>query len=91
MNTIQEPKYKIHNGRLVNRQSDEVIPDDEPLMIFRVRDNYVARVVAFYLSMVTDETHREAVHRRLQQFHAWAKTHPERTKEPDTQLTHEWP
>lgn len=91
MDTTQEPKYKIVGDTLVNRQSGEAIPDDEPVIVFRARDIHVTKVLAFYLSKVQDRFHREAVFRRLQQFHDWADKHPERMKEPDTELTADWP
>lgn len=90
MNTTQEPKYKIENGKLINRQSGDQIPDDEPVIIFRARDRHAVKVLGFYLSKVANHTHREAVFKRLQQFHVWAEDHPERMKEPDTQLTEQW-
>lgn len=91
MNTTQEPKYTIENGKLVNRQSGEAIPDDEPVMIFRARDQRAASAIAFYYRGVIDDEHRTAVGLRLAQFNAWAEAHPDRMKEPDTQLTKDWP
>lgn len=86
MTTIQEPKYKIKNGKIVNRQSGEAIPDDEPLMIFRARDRHAAHVIAFYFRCVKNDEHGRAVGLRLDQFNAWATAHPDRMKEPDTEL-----
>lgn len=90
MNIKQEPKYKIENGRLVNRQSNEPIPDDEPVFILRARDNIAVIALDYYLSRVTDEKHFTAVELRLNQFDKWATEHPDRMKTPDTQLTAEW-
>lgn len=84
MNTTQEPKYKIENGKLVNRQSGEQIPDDEPVMIFRAKDRHAKHGIAFYLGHCSDLMHKQAVTQRLIQFEKWANDHPERMKEPGT-------
>lgn len=90
MNAYQEPKYKIDNGTLVNRQSGEPIPSDEPVIVFRARDFYAIDVLNAYLSKIRLPEHAKAVRYRIAQFHQWAKEHPERMKEPDTQLTADW-
>lgn len=91
MNTTQEPKYKIVDGKLFNRQSDEQIPDDEPVFILRARDRHAAELLNQYRLLVLSPTdHWRAVSIRLEQFQRWAKDHPERMKEPDTQLTADW-
>ncbi len=91
MNATQEPKYKIENGKLVNRSSGEQIPDDEPVFVLRARDKHAAATLASYSTYIngTDE-HSEAVHLRIRQFEKWSKDHPERMKEPDTTLTSDW-
>lgn len=92
MNTTQEPKYEIHHGSIRNRQSQEVIPADEPLMIFRARDKHAANAIAFYFRGLMNDEHRKAVGLRLTQFNEWADANPEKMKEePDTQLTADWP
>lgn len=91
MTINQEPKYTTNeHGKLVNRQSGEVIPDDEPVMIFRARDKRAKAAIAYYLGFCEDKTHREAVRLRLFQFEHWFQANPDRMKEPDTQLTADW-
>lgn len=87
MNTTQEPKYKIENGKLHNRQSGQQIPDDEPVMIFRARDKAALAAIRHYHSRVLNNEHARAVYLRIGQFEKWAIDHPDRMKEPDTQLT----
>jgi hypothetical protein len=83
--TEQEPKYTTANGRIVNRASGETIPDDEPVFIFRARDVRAAPVLRFYMTQVAANVeHWAAVERRLKDFQAFAESHPERMKEPDT-------
>lgn len=83
----QEPKYAFSDGRVFNRASGEAIPLDEPVMIFRGRDKHVVALIEEYLSVVRDPEHREAVSQRLAQFVDFANEHPERMKEPDTDLS----
>jgi hypothetical protein len=91
MNAKQEPKYTVRpDGTLVNRQSGEPIPADEPIFILRARDRHAVTVLVEYSHMVIDTTHAKAVSLRAQQFADWAKAHPERMKEPDTVLTDDW-
>lgn len=90
MNDYQEPKYKIFEGKIVNRQSDVPIPDDEPIIIFRARDIYAASVLEDYARKLPAGMHKEAVSIRATQFHNWAEQHPERMKEPDTEVDKGW-
>lgn len=93
MNANQEPKYEIKNGKLHNRQSGQQIPDDEPVFILRARDVYAFDAIADYFRHVVatcPSDHREAVIKRMVQFHDWASNHPSRMKQPDTVLTNDW-
>ena len=90
MNVYQEPKYKIENGKLVNRQSGEAIPDDEPVFILRARDKHAGTTLLACSMRVKDPKHHEAAKARAAQFNNWANCHPGRMKEPDTQLDNGW-
>lgn len=90
MNPFQEPKYVIKDGKLHNRQSGEQIPDDEPVFILRARDIHATGLLSTYWGIVADPTHKQAAGLRLRQFEEWKRAHPERMKEPDTQLTSDW-
>jgi len=90
MNAYQEPKYEVKGGKLVNRQSGEAIPDDEPVFILRARDKYAAHTIISYCQAVQDSQHREASRLRAAQFSNWAALHPERMKEPDSQMDTGW-
>jgi len=90
MNKYQEPKYKIQNGKLVNRQSGNVIPADEPVIVLRARDPYVAHLLRDYANALPSGTHKKAVQTRAAQFANWAEEHPDRMKEPDTEMDEGW-
>lgn len=81
----QEPKYTIdQNGRIINRETEAAIPDDEPIMIFRARDTHAATAIAFYSNICHDPQHRAIVNQRFVEFQRFAAEHPERMKEPDS-------
>lgn len=80
----QEPKYDMNpQGKLYNRNSGNVIPDDEPVMIFRARDRHAAKAIQYYLSLCSDENHKDVVAGRHADFARFAVEHPDRMKEPD--------
>jgi hypothetical protein len=81
---LQEPKYET--GQIINRASGEVIPQDEPVMIFRARDVYSIDVLKAYHDMVIDEDHRVAIELRIQQFTQFKEQNPDRMKYPDTDV-----
>lgn len=94
MNTTQEPKYKIENGKLHNRQSGEQIPDDEPVFVLRARDSHAVATLSNYLCMVKASgdhgEHFRAVRMRLDQFEKFSRENRDRMKLPDTVITTDW-
>jgi|SRR6185503_11113900 len=90
MNVYQEPKYAAVGGKLVNRQSNTTIPDDEPVFILRARDKHAAATLIAYCQLVDNPEHREAVRLRAAQFSNWAAIHHERMHEPDTTKDQGW-
>lgn len=78
----EDRKFKFEEGRFVNRVSGEAIPDDEPVILFRARDNHAIPTLLAYLDMVADPHHRQAVMDRLEEFSSYRAAHPERLKEP---------
>lgn len=90
MNTYQEPKYEIKGKKLVNRQSGEAIPDDEPVFILRARDVHAVAALMNYAGNVANPAHKEAVKTRAAQFSNWAILHRDRMKEPDSEMDNGW-
>jgi hypothetical protein len=84
MKVLQEPKYDARNGRIVNRQTGEPIPDDEPVFIFRAKDQRALTALTAYYAAITDPEHAKAVAARIEAFKAFAHAHPGRMQEPDT-------
>lgn len=102
MTTTNEPKYRIAtdhdetnpNARpcIVNRQSGEPIPDDEPIFILRGRDIHALAALEYYRQLVLsgDQEHVDAVTRRVNQFARFRVKNAQRMKAPDTVLTDDW-
>jgi len=80
----QEPKYDAdEHGRLFSRASNQSIPDDEPVMIFRAQDRHAVDMLNHYIGLCNDAEHRQVVRQRVTDFMEFAAKHPERMKEPD--------
>ena len=85
----QEPKYDVTgDGHLFNRRTGDIIPDDEPIMVFRAKDAKSIDAIAEYLKACTDPVHRIAITRRLDDFVQYQANNPALVHEPDTEL---WP
>ena len=91
MNEAQEPKYMIvdehgvelPNAQLANRKTGGVIPEDEPVMIFRAKDIRTTQMQFLYLETCMNTFHKQAVMARRNQFLAFQASHPYRIEEPD--------
>lgn len=85
---MNDPKYIT--GPIINSASGEAIPQDEPVFLFRARDNQALNVLEFYWELVNEDPdnaeHANAVRRRIEEFYTFKETHPERMKRPDTDL-----
>ncbi len=102
----QEPKYDaiaeviredgnvgvggVHT-MIVNRATDEPIPDDEPIFIFRARDWHAIAALKHYQWRCKDEQHRDVVEVRIADFLRFRLEHEDRMKEPDSQPIYPWP
>ncbi|UMO76013.1 hypothetical protein [Planktothrix phage Pra-JY27] len=82
----QEPKYTTDGRAIVNRDSGEAIPADEPVFILRARDRHALNTLRDYRARVVGTEHIEAVDQRIADFEGFAIRHPDRMKEPDTDL-----
>lgn len=79
-----DTKYDFSSGQMVNRETGEAIPDDEPMFILRARDIHARQAIMAYRSECEDEPHREACLNVARAFATFAQDHPERMKEPGT-------
>jgi hypothetical protein len=86
----QESKYTVNDfGRLIKRETGVPIPDDEPVMIVRAKDELARVAVRTYADTVAEEggtnatKHAQSCFGRYQKFVEFAERHPERMKKPD--------
>ena len=87
MFSSQEPKYNADDvGRIVNRTTGKPVPDDEPLFIFRAQDRNAVVALQAYKDTCTSPDHRFVVQRRIDDFMRFAAEHPDRMKEPDSNM-----
>lgn len=91
MKTWQEPKYMIvdengeelPNARLANRKTGDMIPDIEPVMVFRAKDRQTTQIQFLYADMCKNPGHKRAVMMRREHFLKFQDDCPEQVKEPD--------
>lgn len=83
----QESKYTTceQTGRIKNRATGALIPDDEPVMIFRAKDVHAAQVILRYHDLIleTGSTFVDSCFERAQAFIAFRDSHPESMRKPD--------
>lgn len=92
--SINDPKYKFENDRIINEASGEPVPTDEPCMVFRARDVHAETAIAHYIAALVHDTqvptsHVQAVVARLEAFRKFRASWPSRMKKPDTEYTHD--
>lgn len=78
--------FHIDGDRLIKTSNGEPVPEDEPLFIFRGRDELARRVIWEYLNMLRkeqcDRDRIIAVDQAMMRFCQFAMDHPERMKQP---------
>ncbi len=72
--------------RIVKTTTGVPIPDDEPLILFRARDQYALDTLEYYLNVCRlcgcTDFHLRGIQNRINEFKAFREQHPERMKEP---------
>lgn len=84
LSIIQERKYTVVAGKIVNRATGKAIPDDEPIMIFRAKDRKSVGMMIAYMAMCEDENHIAVVQGRMDDFVEWQKANQDKVREPDS-------
>jgi len=78
-------KYTVNAGcRIMNVETGEVIPNDEPMFLLRAKDVQAAAVIVIYAQSCQDPSHRIMAHRAVEEFRLFAMGNPEKMGEPDT-------
>lgn len=89
--SANDPKYDFADNCIYNVASGEMIPEDEPCMVFRARDKHAHKALKAYYNallddMDVDDQHLDAVGRRIKAFRRFRVSHSSRMKTPDTEL-----
>jgi len=79
---MHERKYKIMDGKIVKRDGEKPIPDDEPLFIFRAKDRKALAVLVAYNMILDNLNQKEEVTKSVNDFRRFQEEHPERMAEP---------
>ena len=79
---MHERKYTIKDGRLVKRDNQIPIPDDEPLFIFRAKDRKALAALVAYNMILDNLDQKESVTKSINDFREFQEKHPEKMGEP---------
>lgn len=79
-------------GRVTTEHGD--IPDDEPVIVFRARDEHTRAVLAHYLKLCdqggSTMRHLRLVAEALAVFTRWQEKNPEKMRTPNSERSREW-
>jgi len=83
---MNDLKYKIEGGAIVNRNTGRAIPDDEPVFVLRARDWLSLVTLREYVTLCEEDgcsqAHLQRVRAAIVQFMRWSRQHPELLKRP---------
>jgi len=87
---VIDPKYHIEGEKIINTSNGEEVPDDEPMILFRARDNLAVNMLKTYWQISIEagctDHHISGVAERISQFERFAYENPERMKQPGRTL-----
>lgn len=83
MRQIDE-KHSIDGDRIYKTSTGEVVPEDEPVILFRARDRLAMPMLLHYRQLCADDGatdyQLESMDRMVERFQLYADAHP--TKQP---------
>ena len=79
---MNERKYKIKDNKIVKRDGEIPIPDDEPLFIFRAKDRKALPALVAYGMILDNLDQKAAVTKSVNDFRDFQERNPELMKEP---------
>lgn len=88
MERVIDPKYhvRLSTGEIVKTSNGVVVPEDEPVILFRARDRMALPALLAYRRLCLDdgcnEHQIESIGERIRAFDTYAGTHPETMKQP---------
>jgi len=85
MKKLQSKKYLVFGGSIVNRNTGNAIPPDEPVFILRAQDKHAIDTLVHYAGLIEQGTaHHESLQAVIDAFDRYAATKGVNMKEPDT-------
>ena len=83
---VIDPKYHIEGEKIIKTSNGEEVPDNEPMILFRARDNLAVDMLKTYLQISIEEGCTDhqilGVTERISEFERFAYKNPERMKQP---------
>jgi len=83
---VIDPKYHIEGEKIIKTSNGEEVPDDEPMILFRARDNLAVDMLKTYLQISIEAGCTDhqilGVTERISEFERFAYENPERMKQP---------
>jgi hypothetical protein len=87
---VIDPKYHVEDGRVVKTSNGQLVPEDEPLILFRARDRLALQALEAYLVACLDDGctqyQLDGINDRIQAFRAYREFHQERMKQPGSTM-----
>ena len=85
-----DKKFHIKSGQIFKTSNGEIVPEDEPLFLFRARDHLAILGLQAYRALCIEdnctEYHLKMLDEQIQIFQAFANMHPKRMKQPGCTL-----
>jgi len=78
-----ERKYQILDGKLVKRDKEIPVPEDEPLFILRAKDRKALPALLAYHMILDRLDQKEAVTKCINDFREFQEKNPELMSEPE--------
>lgn len=79
-------KFHIDGEQIVKTSNGDVVPEDEPLILFRARDHLALPMLLHYCQLSIrdgcNDFHLEGVNAVIAEFEKFSADHPERMKQP---------
>jgi hypothetical protein len=84
--------YDRKYGRVTTEHGE--IPDDEPVIVFRARDNLTCPLLSHYRELCeqagSPQRHLELIEGTYTMFADWQEAHPDQVKVPDSERSRAW-
>jgi hypothetical protein len=84
---VIDGKFSCDGNRIINVNTSEPIPDDEPVFLLRAKDKAAIRALSEYgvecTRIGSPQTHLDAIADRIADFAIWQADHKPTLKVPD--------